>query len=75
MYNSNFKLFKDIQNLKYFFLPVDATLDKAQSAMQDNSLCQDVFITKNGKPEEAVEGWVTNALVIEKSELFKKATM
>jgi hypothetical protein len=41
--------------------------------MQDNSLCQDVFITKTGKKTERIEGWITNTTVIEKSQLFAKA--
>jgi hypothetical protein len=73
MYDSDFKLFKDIQNIQYCFLPVDTTLDKVKAAMQDNSICQDVFITQTGSREESVLGWITNNLVIEKAELFKKA--
>jgi hypothetical protein len=38
----------------------------------DNVICQDVFITQTGNKEEKVEGWITNDLVIEKAELFKK---
>jgi hypothetical protein len=73
MYDSDFKLFKDIQNIQYCFLPVNTTLDKVKAAMQDNSICQDVFITQTGSREESVLGWITNNLVIEKAELFKKA--
>jgi hypothetical protein len=73
MYESDYALFKLIQGLKYSFLPLTATLDKVKAAMQDNSICQDVFITQNGIRDEKVEGWITNNLVIEKAELFKKA--
>lgn len=75
LYNSDYKLFKDILNIKYCFLPENATLDSVQKAMQDNTLCQDVFITQTGKSDEEVLGWITNLMVIEKSELFKKAGM
>ena len=73
MFDSDYALFKSIQNLKYGFLPITATLDKVKAAMEDNSICQDVFITQNGNKDEKVEGWITNNLVIEKAELFKKA--
>jgi len=73
MYQSDSKLFKDIQNIKYCFLPINATLDKVKAAMQDNTICQDVFITQTGSRDEKVEGWITNTQVIEKAELFKKA--
>ncbi len=73
MYDSDDPLFKQIQGVKYCFLPANATLDKAKEAMQDNTICQDVFITQNGTNDEPVLGWITNTLVIEKAELFKKA--
>jgi hypothetical protein len=60
-------------NLDKCFLPVTATLNDARQAMQDNSLCQDVFITQTGKRTEKVLGWITNTKIIEKSELFTKA--
>lgn len=73
--HSNFDLIKKIEaiNLDKCFLPITATLSDARQAMQDNSLCQDVFITKTGKKTERVEGWITNTTVIEKSELFARA--
>jgi hypothetical protein len=75
MLNSNFEVMKQILaiNLDKCFLPVTATLNDARQAMQDNSLCQDVFITQTGKRTEKVLGWITNTKIIEKSELFTKA--
>lgn len=73
MFDSDFKLFKDIENYKACFLPVGATMDKVKEAMQNNAICQDVFITATGKSDEKVEGWITNLMVIEKAALFKKA--
>jgi hypothetical protein len=54
-------------------MAITASLDQVKKAMQDNAICQDVFITKNGKKEEAIEGWITNNIIIEKAELFKKS--
>jgi uncharacterized Tic20 family protein len=73
MYQSDFKLFKDILALTGCFLPITATVDMAKQAMQDNTICQDVFITQTGTKSEKVEGWITNNMIIEKAELFKKA--
>lgn len=75
MFSSDYKLIKDIiaLNSKQSFLPITATLADVKKVMSDNSICQDVFITKTGNKDEAVEGWVTNNMVIEKAELFKKA--
>lgn len=77
MLNSNFELIKSIKGFdkKKCFLPVTATLDQVKKAMQDNSICQDVFITKTGSPDEAIIGWITNNIVIEKAELFQKTGM
>lgn len=75
MFQSNYELIKDIIDLnsKQLFLPLSATMEDAKKAMQDNTICQDVFITKTGSKEEAVEGWITNNLIIEKAELFKRS--
>jgi len=75
--NSDFDLIKRILaiDLDKCFLPLTATLSDARQAMQDNSFCQDVFITQTGKRTEKVEGWISNSTVIEKSELFTKVGM
>jgi hypothetical protein len=66
---------KDIQRLikDKKFLPVTATLEEVRQLMLDNDICQDTFITKTGNKDEKVEGWITNNLIIEKTELFNKA--
>jgi|GEM_PF-301870 len=76
MFDSDFQLIKDVMKIvegSNCFLPNTATLAQARQLMQDNAFCQDVFITATGNRDEAIEGWVTNEMVIEKSELFKKA--
>lgn len=75
MFESNFQIIKDILaiNFRDYFLPMTATLDQVRKAMQDNTICQDVFITKTGSKDEAVEGWITNNMIVEKAELFKKS--
>ena len=73
--NSNFELIKTIKsiNLDKCFLPATATLSDVRIAMQNNGLCQDVFITATGKKTEKVLGWITNTMIIEKAQLFEKA--
>jgi len=75
MFESNYQLANDVLELtsKKLFLPITATLADASQIMQDNSVCQDVFVTKTGNKDEKVEGWITNNLIIEKVELFKKS--
>jgi hypothetical protein len=75
MFDSDFQLMKDIQRLikDKKFLPVTATLEEVRQLMLDNDICQDTFITKTGNKDEKVEGWITNNLIIEKTELFNKA--
>jgi hypothetical protein len=74
MFDSDFQLIKDVREItkKKKFLPVDATLEDVRALMMDNVICQDVFITQTGNKDEKVEGWITNDLVIEKAELFKR---
>jgi hypothetical protein len=74
MFESDFQLIKDIKELtdKKKFLSANASLEDVRELMLDNSICQDVFITKTGDKSEGVEGWMTNEIVIEKSDLFKK---
>jgi len=76
MFDSNFKLINDIRELtkNKKFLPLNAMLEEVRQLMLDNSICQDVFITKTGNRDEKVEGWVTNTIIIEKAELFKKVS-
>jgi hypothetical protein len=75
MFESTYKLMQDIRELtkKKVFLTVNSTLEEVRALMSDNTLCQDVFITKSGNKDEKVEGWVKDSTVIEKAELFRKA--
>jgi CBS domain-containing protein len=75
VFESDFRLMKDIVELtkKKKFLQPESTLAEVRQMMLDNTVCQDVFITKTGNKDEKVEGWITNTIIIEKAELFKKA--
>jgi len=75
MYESDYKTMKDILALdvKNYFVSETATLAEVREKMKDNTICQDVFITKTGKTDEPVLGWITNNMVAEKADLFKKA--
>lgn len=42
------------------FVPISAKLGEAKSEMEKNKICQDVFVTENGKPNEPILGWLTN---------------
>jgi len=71
MLASDFKLIKDIDNVsqKDFFLPVNSSIGQVKKLMNDNPICQDVFITQNGRLDEAVLGWITNNLILEKADI------
>lgn len=75
MFDSTYQLAKEVMELtsKKLFLPITATLAEASQMMQDNTICQDVFVTKTGNRDEKIEGWITNNIIVEKSELFRKA--
>ncbi|MDX2001238.1 MAG: hypothetical protein SFW35_02330 [Chitinophagales bacterium] len=76
MFNSDYHLFQEIISITdagKFYLPDTAKLYEAKQMMLDNALCQDVFITKSGNKEEQVLGWITNEIIVEKAELFKRA--
>lgn len=45
------------------FVPQDATLAQARSAMTSVQSCNDVFVTAHGKQDEPVLGWLTNTLL------------
>jgi len=42
------------------FVSRKATLAQAHQAMMEKKGCRDVFVTESGKPEERVQGWLTN---------------
>jgi hypothetical protein len=75
MIESDYQKAKSILELtqKQPLLPITSSLADVRKVMQDNNLCYDVFITKTGDKNEKVEGWITNDIIIEKSELFKKS--
>ena len=74
MLESTFPLAKSIVELTNSepFLPITSTLAQVRQKMQDKTVCQDVFITKTGNKNESVEGWITDYMIVEKAELFKK---
>jgi hypothetical protein len=76
MLESTFPLAKSIVDLTNSepFLPITSTLAQVRQKMQDKTVCQDVFITKTGNKNEGVEGWITDYMIVEKAELFKKAS-
>jgi hypothetical protein len=45
------------------FVAQDAVLGDARSVMRSTSDCNDVFVTANGRSDEAVIGWLTNTLL------------
>ena len=51
------------------FISENSTLKDAQTEMNKSQECQDVFVTTNGKPDEPVQGWVTNITITEKARL------
>jgi len=53
---------------KYDVLSESSTLADAKQKMEQLT-CKDVFITKSGKPEEPVIGWITNAIIMKNAKL------
>ncbi len=49
------------------FISEDASLLAAKKIMLQYTSCQDVFVTKNGQKDEAVEGWITNVTIDQNS--------
>jgi len=49
------------------FVPETATLAEAKAAMEALDKCQDVFVTKTGKKDEPILGWITNIILQENS--------
>ncbi len=46
------------------FVTTDVNLHEVKRIMDQQPACSDVFVTKDGKPESKVIGWITNALVL-----------
>ena len=49
------------------FIKEDANLSDAKILIKNYSACNDVFITKNGKDDEPILGWITNVTISENS--------
>ena len=48
---------------------VNSSIGQVKKLLNDNPICQDVFITQNGRLDEAVLGWIANNLILEKAEM------
>jgi len=49
------------------FIGENANLLEAKNLIRQYKSCQDVFITKNGNPDEPILGWITNVTIAENS--------
>jgi hypothetical protein len=49
------------------FIKEDANLSDAKVLIKNYAVCNDVFITKNGLPNESVLGWITDKTIAENS--------
>lgn len=67
MYENASAEIKDTINNSVKFIGENANLLEAQNIIQKYKTCQDVFITKNGNPDEPVLGWITNVTLSENS--------
>ncbi|MBF0275319.1 MAG: hypothetical protein HQK84_08830 [Nitrospinae bacterium] len=47
----------------------DDNLADIKTKMDSNKSVQDVFVTKNGKADEAITGWITNIMITEVSKM------
>jgi hypothetical protein len=56
----NYPGMKELVKDSLVFVPISAKLGEVKSEMEKNKICQDVFITANGKSDEEVIGWLTN---------------
>jgi hypothetical protein len=52
--------FKCGLNNGFVVVSESATIAEAKKKMQEISTCQDIFITKGGKTDEALSGWISN---------------
>ena len=51
------------------FISSEASLFEAKQLMDKDQYCNDVFITKNGLPEEPVIGWITDKIINENAKV------
>ena len=69
------KLLDDDAELKQLFetafavVKEDVNLAICKQAMDLIQGCQDIFVTKNGKRDEPILGWLTNVMIAEKAQL------
>lgn len=58
-------------NLKTSFglIKETATLADAKAIMDKTPDCKDVFVTKQGKPNEPIIGWITSSIIIENAKV------
>lgn len=67
MYNLGSPDIKNTMDNSVKFIGENANLLEAKNIFQQFKTCQDVFITKNGSPDEPVLGWITNITIAENS--------
>jgi hypothetical protein len=58
---------KELAQQSFGVIGEDATLADAQSEMRRIGNCQDVFVTKNGRKDSSIVGWITNGIIEENS--------
>jgi hypothetical protein len=51
------------------FIGIEANLLEAKKIMDDNTFCNDVFLTKTGSPTEEVLGWITDKTINENAKV------
>lgn len=51
------------------FISLEANLFEAKKKMDDNTFCNDVFVTKTGNPTEEVLGWITDKIINENAKV------
>ena len=67
MYTKGSVDIKNIMDNSVKFIGKNANLLEAKNLIQQYKTCQDVFITKNGNPDEPILGWITNVTISENS--------
>jgi hypothetical protein len=61
--------YKEMISNSFGFIKDSASLLDAKSYIDRVEICLDVFVTKSGKSDSPVIGWITNAIVTEKSSI------
>jgi len=60
-------MIKDILENGIKFINENANLSDAKTLIKNFKACNDVFITKNGNPDEPILGWITNKTIADHS--------